>query len=323
MFLKAVKLNPNIVRWVVVGIGGIVIVVLVLCWITAGRIISPERKKLERWHHDLLQSPDEHGMIVQPVQLCGAGIPCLVVAPDRQAGAGERGAKVRQQVTAGLPEFGEVIAHVVLLHGRNGRKEDLLPVAERFSAAGFLCVMPDLPGHGESPIQTTGFGAGAGEDTFASDLLDDLEVAWDLPQRPRVLWGVSMGGAFAVSNARRDNRWSGLIVVSSFDDFGALLRGKLPWNCLVSRFARARGGVELSTVRPVDWAAEIPTPLLMFHGDRDSLIPLSAGIRLFDGFASTDKTWLTVDGADHSNVLITAAPTYAEMLDWMLRRMAD
>ena len=76
---------------------------------------------------------------------------------------------------------------------------------------------------------------------------------------------------------------------------------------------------------PVDWAVGISTPVLMFHGDRDPLIPLSSGIRLFNGFAfaSTDKSWRTVGGADHSNVLITAVPMYVEMLDWMLRRMAD
>ena len=74
---------------------------------------------------------------------------------------------------------------------------------------------------------------------------------------------------------------------------------------------------------PVDWSVGISMPLLMLHGDRDPLIPLGAGTRLFDGFASTDNTWRTVDGADHSNVLITTAHTYAEMLDWMLRRMAD
>ncbi len=42
---------------------------------------------------------------------------------------------------------------IVFLHGFMGRGDDWLAVARRL-ARGFFCLLPDLPGHGENPIDT-------------------------------------------------------------------------------------------------------------------------------------------------------------------------
>lgn len=56
----------------------------------------------------------------------------------------------------------------------------------------------------------------------------------------------------------------------------------------------------------------------MLHGDKDEVIDMSQGKQLYNSFASTDKTWLTVTNAGHHNILITDAPVYATMADWLL-----
>ncbi len=47
--------------------------------------------------------------------------------------------------------------------------------------------------------------------------------------------------------------------------------------------------------------AAIRAPLMIFHGDRDALIPISLGRALFDA-AVEPKTWLAVAGAGHDDV---------------------
>ncbi|NQW99491.1 hypothetical protein HQ447_02445 [bacterium] len=79
------------------------------------------------------------------------GTPCLVCFPDPSGNLGDRGIKIRQQLSArglALKPAGESIGTRVLVHGRKGRKEDYLPIAERLCASGFRCVIPTLIAHG-------------------------------------------------------------------------------------------------------------------------------------------------------------------------------
>lgn len=69
---------------------------------------------------------------------------------------------------------------------------------------------------------------------------------------------------------------------------------------------------------PAQWAGEINTPVMVAHGTDDQLIPIKAGKRLFSSFRSTDKKWQDVPGGNHSNVLVTPMPLYAEMASWIL-----
>ncbi|MEE9352262.1 MAG: alpha/beta hydrolase [Thiotrichaceae bacterium] len=114
---------------------------------------------------------------------------------------------------------------LVLLHGRNGRKEDLLPVAERFAAAGFRCVLPDLPAHGDhlqSPIQ---YATGASEKGFANRVLLDARGflsnrnnGKDIDDNNAGIWRMSLGGAYAIeAAASKPENWQAIIIVASFD----------------------------------------------------------------------------------------------------------
>ncbi|MEI6178389.1 MAG: hypothetical protein WCS43_15965, partial [Verrucomicrobiota bacterium] len=121
-------------------------------------IASPPRRPLMDYHREFLTNQAGHGMHIDSFT-AGDGTPCIVVTPAGEPG--ERGVIIRKQLAErglSLPSFGQIIGTLVLTHGRKGRKEDYLPIAERLCAAGFRCVIPDLPGHGDHPANIATYG---------------------------------------------------------------------------------------------------------------------------------------------------------------------
>lgn len=318
------------------GVAVLVLALLFLfsAWLQSRTLFSPARKPLEQHHLALLADPGGHGLRIRRHDCMDGLTPCLLVEPRPQTAPGRRGMLLRQQfTTAGLtpPPWGTTRGIVVLLHGRNGRKEDLLPVAERFAAAGLRSAIPDLPAHGDSRIALAGFGAAPGEAELPRRVLQDLQKQFDLPAQPAALWGMSMGGAYALRAASEDARgWRSLVVVGSFDTLGGVVDRQLRsylgplaplFRATLERIDRARGTVEIDRVRPRDWAAGVRIPTLIVHGTRDSLIPASSGYVLYESLRSRPKRWLPVDGGSHERVLVTPMPLYAEMSRWLVETM--
>lgn len=304
----------------------------VVVWNASTELISPARRALQEYHRDWLERPAEHGMSIQRFAAMNGQVPCLVVMPDAAAGLSKRGETVRRQLEEKgvvLRPFGEAFANLVLLHGRNGRKEDLLPVAERFCAVGFRCVIPDLPAHGESPLKEVRFGNSDFEASIPAAVLDEARERFHFPVEPAGLWGMSMGGAFLARAASLPGApWKALVVVCSFDSLDAVVGQKAAsytgimaplWSSLIARACVARGGADPASVRPSKWAGTVQTPVFVAHGDADSLITLEQGRRLFEAYASKDKAWTVVKGGDHNRILVTEHPLYAEMAAWYLK----
>lgn len=304
-----------------------------LIWRGAGELAQPKRKAIQNYQRDWLEHPTAHGISLHH-GTCDAGrAPCLFVAPDPGTTPGQRGTQLREQLaTLGTPPkpYGQTSGILVLLHGRNGRKEDLLPVAERFAAAGFMSVIPDLPAHGESPIEYLRFATAPDERGIPARVLEDARRFFRAEDAPAALWGISMGGAFAIRAALdAPGLWRALVIVASFDRLENVVTDQLaslppawlpPVETTLADWVRLRGGADLRSVRPDLWANRVTLPVFMAHGDTDRLIPLRRGRSLFEAFASPDKTWTPVPGGDHYNVLVTALPLYAKMSAWLLAR---
>ncbi|MHA3774580.1 alpha/beta hydrolase [Verrucomicrobiota bacterium sgz303538] len=322
-----IRLPRKVITIVLFALG---ISVFLALWLAAGQLIAPKRRDLQAYHYEWLNSPAAHGMILQRFTAMDGKVPCMLVTPDAIHGPGERGKRLRQQLsesTAQLSPYGAVQGTMVLLHGRKGRKEDLLPVAERFCAVGFRCILPDLPAHGESPVETVHFATSDVEAKLPEAVLSEASTQFGFPQKPAVLWGMSMGGAFAIRSAAvSPQRWSALIVVSSFDSLSGVIDGQLHWagpaipilRNAVAAVTALRGGLRLANARPVDWASAVKIPVLVAHGDRDTLIPLERGKTLFDSFGSPNKRWIPVESGDHNRVLVTPMPLYAKMAEWLI-----
>lgn len=294
-------------------------------------IFAPPRRALQDYHLQRLQHPAAYGLTIRSYGCLQGQVPCLLVEPNGQAGASERGQKFRKQLASkgvSVPAYGTVRGMVVLLHGRNMRKEDLLLVAERFVAAGFRCLIPDLPGHGESPLPMMAFGSSDFERSLPRKIVADVRQHFALPAQPTALWGLSMGGAVAVSAASESPKlWDALVVVSSFGALQPVMDRQVPprWK-QAARFIYPlldvaqwmRGQPAVSEMQPRQWAKRVNIPTLVVHGDRDAYIPVAQGRGLYDALASPHKRWVTVAGGGHANVLGTAMPLYAEMGGWLI-----
>lgn len=315
----------------------LVIGVIVPCGVAiwaAGEIASPPRSPLKTYHREFLDEPAVNGLSIRRFT-ASDGTPCLVCLPEPGGRLGKRGPLLRAQLADRgftLPPPGKPLGTLVLCHGRKGRKEDFLPIAERFCAVGFRCVIPDFPAHGDHPGKLATYGVR--ESSIPARVLHEAAAKFGFPTAPAGIFGMSMGGSLAVhAAAAQDTPFTALAVVSTFDSVRKAIDGhSVAYAGAVagpicagtsSLIYRWRTGISFDEIRPDKHAARILIPTLAIHGSDDHSVPTASGKCLFDALpAATPKKWVSVPGANHDNVLVTDFPVYAEIAAWMLRHVA-
>ncbi|HEY1049745.1 MAG TPA: alpha/beta fold hydrolase, partial [Prosthecobacter sp.] len=294
-------------------------------------LASPGRRPLHDYHQEFLQHAAAHGMEIHRFPLAD-GTPCLMCVPEPGGRLGQRGTTLRSQFAqrhdVQLPPAGSIHATLVLVHGRKGRKEDYLPIAERLCAVGFRCLLPDVPAHGEHPAPQIFYGVK--EARLPAQVLEEASRQFGFPPQPCGLLGMSMGGSVAVhASAEPGNPWKALVVISSFHSFlpamqlqASRLAGSwlgVPWAAGAARVYEWKTGMSLEAVQPHEKAARLAMPTLMLHGTDDRVVPVESGRKLFAALPDKlEKQWVEVPSADHHNVLITEYPVYATVAEWML-----
>jgi len=300
-------------------------------WLAADQLAYPPRRPLQDYHLDFLSDPVAHGVELKPF-ICADGTPCLICEPDPRGGLGKRGQVIREQLTQKgltLPAPGSVVGNLVLVHGRRGRKEDYLLIAERFCAVGFRCILLDLPAHGDHPGTTACFGVKEGH--LPAQVLREAAAKFGFDPQPVGIFGISMGGAVSIRAAvQKDAPWRAAVLVSTFDTLDEVVRYQASskagdwlgtvWSHLAGWFYQRQTGVEISAANSIALVPGLKCPVLVAHGTSDHVIPIECGRRLYEALpAGIEKRWVEIPVADHDNVLITDFPIYAEMADWMLR----
>jgi uncharacterized protein len=161
-------------------------------------------------------------------------------------------------------------------------------------------VMQDLPQHADSSLLVfdyRGYGKSQGSPDEAGVLADARAARKWLAERAGVaetdivLWGESIGGAVAVDLAAEDGA-RGLILENAFTSLPEVAAWHYPW--LPVRWLM-RG--QLNSLAKI---GRYHGPLLMVHGDADSVIPYSFGQKLFAA-ANEPKRFVTQPGADHND----------------------
>jgi uncharacterized protein len=298
-------------------------------------IASPTRRPLMDYHREFMSNPTAHGLVVDHFT-ASDGMPCLVCTPYPSGNLSERGEKIRQQLGERhlkLPPFGKVIGTLVLVHGRKGRKEDYLAIAERLCAVGFRCVIPDLPAHGDHPATLATYGVREAE--LPARVLAEAARKFAFDPQPAGLFGMSMGGSVWVDAADQPAApWKALAVICSFDSFPKVIESQASHyigSALGPQWARAtdivyhwKTGIHLADIQPHRHAAMITIPTLIAHGTEDCVSSITRGKCLHDSLpATTLKQWIKIPGAGHDNVFITDYPIDADIAEWMLAHVCQ
>ncbi len=160
-----------------------------------------------------------------------------------------------------------------------------------------------------------GYGRSGGEPTEEGTYMDAEAAFETVCRQPEVdperviLFGHSLGGAVAIELAVRLGRQvHGLIVESSFASGREVTRLLIP-----VMHARMLGNAIPDFYNSQVKVGRVVAPLLITHGEEDSLLPLTMGEALYQA-AHEPKFFFPVPGADHHDVYQVGGPAYYERL---------
>lgn len=173
--------------------------------------------------------------------------------------------------------------------------------ARRMQDLGFSVLAVDYRGFGKSTP------------SLPSEELayEDARAAWEwlgrhYPDRPRYIFGHSLGGAIAIDLAAAVADESGTLVEGTFtsipDVVDSYKWGWLPVGPLITQRFEA-----------VERVSRIGSPLLVVHGSEDRTIAPELGRRLFEA-ATGPKRFELVEGGTHHNTNSVGQPQYRAAL---------
>jgi uncharacterized protein len=160
-------------------------------------------------------------------------------------------------------------------------------------------------------VDYRGFGKTSKETPSEAMAYEDARAAWDwlaakYPQRPRYIFGHSLGGAIAIDLAAQVADEAGTMVEGTFtsipDVYRTLRWGWVPLGWLISQRFDAQKKV-----------GRIGSPLLVMHGSNDRTILPELGRKLFEA-AANPKRFVLVEGGSHHNSNQMGQPEYRQAL---------
>jgi uncharacterized protein len=201
----------------------------------------------------------------------------------------------------------KALGHLLLCHGNAGNVGDRVLHAALLTATGFDVLLFDYRGYGRSS------GRPSEEGTYR-DARAALRCLLEQPgvDPARIVYlGESLGGAVALDLAR-EHPPLGLVLLSAFTgvrELGRLHYPFVPASLVPDAYPTLRG------------IHELHAPLLVLHGDRDDIVPLSHGRALFEA-APDPKRMKVFTGRGHNDLaplagaeLARAAASWVSAID--------
>ncbi|HYG18765.1 MAG TPA: alpha/beta hydrolase [Ohtaekwangia sp.] len=195
--------------------------------------------------------------------------------------------------------YGGTRSEVILyFHGNAGDLSGWQFVAEDFTEHGYNILIIDYRGYGKSSGEIS-------EDGFYRDAdaaYDFLVREKDFNPRDIIVYGRSVGTGVAVDVASR-LPLKGLVLESPYSSLGKLANEKLPF-----MFPSLYLSSSFDNLRKI---ASIRCPVIIIHGEKDTLVPVAHGKVLFDKIKSRKKMVLIPQGSHND---LNAFPEYDEFL---------
>jgi hypothetical protein len=236
--------------------------------------------------------------------------------PARPGGSGVKGAvdgliPVEGSIALGYRLYSDPASKAVIVyfHGNGEIAPEYDDIAPLYWKCGASLLVIDYRGYGWS-TGSPSFVALVNDLERVHAALPDLLKANGLDGKLRVLMGRSLGSACAIHLAHTHQaEYAALIIESGFAGIGPLLaRLGLPVGLL---------GFQTDPVGNETKIAQISLPLLVIHGNEDTLIPVDNGLRLYVTSPAQIKTLARIEGAGHNDLLFHAEEYFEAVVTFL------
>ena len=193
---------------------------------------------------------------------------------------------------------------IVLVHGMWSSWMEMASLGRDLHRRGFDVLLFDLRGHGQSDPSRLYLGSRERADIRAA-------MSWALDEgftTDRIGWlGYSMGGSTILMEAARNPAIQVAVIDSPFGDLPAVLQTQLSkhsglpgwFNPGILLAARMVYGVRTDNLVPIRFARLWgERPLLVIHGESDTLVPVSQAHQIASAIGASCLT-MTLPGVDH------------------------
>lgn len=206
---------------------------------------------------------------------------------------------------------------IIFLHGIHSSRLHTLPFGVALRNQGFNVVVLDMRSHGESDGQFITYGFYEKYDI--SSVIDEI-LRRDSSQKIGIS-GFSLGGAIALQAMAYDSRIVCGHIESTFASLREIVREYAEHDIHVAplfltNYILDKAGViakfSPDSVQPVQSAQRIVRPIRIVHGSADTKITQSHGERIYRAVSSEQKSWVSVQGANHDNLREIAGKSYQD-----------
>jgi hypothetical protein len=219
-----------------------------------------------------------------------------------------------------LPANGEPQATVLFLHGNAENISTHFANVAWMPAEGFNVLALEYRGYGGSAGSPSLAGLQLDIDAALSSLVERREV----DPRRIVLFGQSLGGALAIHYAARGPnraRLRAVIADSAFADYRLVVKEKLAAFFLTWPFQWLPAFTVDNDYSPLASIREVaPLPLLLIHGERDTIVPPHHSRLLYESAREPKELWIVL-AAGHTQSV--RDPALRRRLGDFVRRVAS
>ncbi len=190
---------------------------------------------------------------------------------------------------------------LLFCHGNAGNISHRLDNVRLLHNRGISVFIFDYRGYGRSQGRIN-------EKGFYLDSEAAYEVARKWAQQngaKLVVFGRSLGG-IAATHLGATKHCDGLILESTFTNMGAMARAHYPLPFAESLLKHR--------LNAVDQIIEVRIPKLFFHGDKDRIVPIKLGRKLFEA-APNPKEFVVLPGAGHNDTYFVGGKDYFKKIE--------
>jgi fermentation-respiration switch protein FrsA (DUF1100 family) len=196
-------------------------------------------------------------------------------------------------------------AQVIFWHGNGGNLSLWLDVVAELRRRGFSVLAVDYRGYGAS----TGRPSEKGVYRDGEAAVQEFGRRFRRAGTPVIYWGRSLGSTVAASTIALQAP-DAVVLESPMPDARSVLRSN-PVLWLLSFLSSYR----FPTSR---FLQGYDGPLLVIHGEADSIIPFRAGRRVFQDAPTARKTFVSLPGTDHNDPYFMTSSHYWHAIDEFL-----